>query len=151
MMFCCSHNCAKYNDCVWADINNLTYISDDVEPFDSFGSGVYSYNSQTGKEERKTTTMCENYSMFSDMNVNTLVDAIKKMEKQKMDNLDVNVKITPYIKDKDGRLALDFGKPVVIRSTDDDKVVSIMHDEHQILVSASELRKAIDICSYSRW
>lgn len=68
-----------------------------------------------------------------------------------MDNLDVNVKITPYIKDKDGRLTLDFKQPVVISSTDNDKVVSIMHDEHQILVSASELKKAIDICSYNRW
>ena len=62
-MLCCSHSCEKFKSCGHAYINNPN-IHDNLEPFDKFGSGSYSYNSETQQVERKSWTMCENYNMY---------------------------------------------------------------------------------------
>lgn len=62
-MLCCSTKCKKFDTCGHAYINNPNR-HDNLEPFDIFGHGSYSYNSETEQIERKSWTMCDNYNMW---------------------------------------------------------------------------------------
>lgn len=62
-MLCCSTTCKKFETCGHAYINNQN-VRDNLEPFDKYGSGSYSYNSETQQVECKSWTMCDNYSMW---------------------------------------------------------------------------------------
>lgn len=143
-MLCCSYFCKHYMDCKYSIVNNPG-VNDIIEPFDSFGFGSYTYNSKTKNVDIKSDTICKNYSMY---NLNRK-EEIKEMN----DNLDVNVKITPYCKDSNtASIDLDFDHPVYIHSVwGYDELVELEHDGHKIIVSQSELEKAIRLCTHNRW
>lgn len=145
-MLCCSSYCKYYKDCRHSVINNPE-VRDNIEPFDSFGSGCYTYNSQTHKVEIINYVMCDNYSMYYSR------DSEKKEKKEMNDMLDVSVKITPYNKDPNTtNIDLDFDHPLYIRSVwNYDELVELEHDGHKFIVSQSELEKAIRVCTHNRW
>ena len=145
-MLCCSSYCKYYKDCRHSVINNPE-VRDNIEPFDSFGSGCYTYNSQTNQIDIQTEVLCNNYSMYRG-NIN------KTEEKKEMnDNLTVQVKITPYNKDPNtSNIDLDFDHPLYIHSIYNyDELVELEHNGHKIIVSQSELEKAIRLCTHNRW
>lgn len=62
-MLCCSSYCKYYTKCHHSVVNNPG-VTDTVEPFDSFGYGSYTYNSDTKEVKTENHTMCQNYSMY---------------------------------------------------------------------------------------
>ena len=68
------------------------------------------------------------------------------------DRLDVSAKIYNYVPDRGGRLTLETGKQVEVSSVSDyDTLVRIKYKDLDVVISASELEKAIKICSNNRW
>ena len=138
-MLCCSSTCTKYDKCHYAVKNNPNRI-DNIEPFDSFGSASYTYNSKTNEVEILNNTMCHNYSMF--------ISIDNEEDKEMNDNLRVTVEISDYNKYEDKPF------PVVkIKSVFENDELVIIEGENglSVKVGASELTKAIGCCSHNRW
>ena len=80
-MKCCSESCKYFSKCSWSYVNSPPNAMDQLEPFDRFGSGSYTYNSKTKEVEMHNHYMCENYSMYTndeDFNIlDTLIEQLK--------------------------------------------------------------------------
>lgn len=154
-MLCSSRSCKKYNTCAWADINNVPSTIDNIVEFDRFGSNSYSYDTKTNKYIITRNIMCDNYSQYLDIRSSAediLNDSEQEEQEQNMDNLDVCARIYNYIQGNDHRLTLETGKKVLISSvSENDNLVQIEYKDIKIIVKASELTKAIEVCSKNRW
>ena len=175
-MLCCSDCCPKYKECALACIN-VEYKNrlDQVENLYTYGSCSIQY--VDGEVKMKENYMCgptSNYAMFvpiipeydkifrkfKDLNKYHQVTMDEWMEekekqdkeKEKMnDNIDVRVKVIPYI-DKTGSIEMDFEHPLYVNSVwPHDELVELEHNGHKIIVSESELVKAAKLCSNNRW
>lgn len=62
-MLCCSTLCGRFKTCGHAYINNPN-SHENLEPFDRFGAGSYSYNSETQEVECKSWVICDHFSMY---------------------------------------------------------------------------------------
>ena len=76
-MLCCSIHCEKYNTCGNAAVNHPD-TDENIEPFNCFGWGSYTYNAQTREVRVHHETMCNNFSLYTPLYHQITMDEILK-------------------------------------------------------------------------
>lgn len=144
-MLCCSSHCERYNDCARAMIHNVSK-EEQIENLYSYGScSIQWVDGEIVKNENYICGPAGNWSMFIKW-INPHTE-----EEKKMDNLKICIEITPYVKNYNSGMELDFNHPVQVRSVSQhDELVEITYEGKSFFVSQSELNKAIDLATHFR-
>ena len=162
-MLCCSYDCEKYTECAHACINNPG-STDYVVDWARNGSCSIQYrNGQVVTNENYDCGAIGKYAMYTpyvrltipehyhQVTMDEWMEEKEKQDKEKAkmnDNIDVRVRVIPYTKD----ISLDFDNPLYVNSIwPHDELVELEYNGHKVIVSESELVKAVKLCANNRW
>ena len=164
-MLCCSSDCEKYTQCAHSGINNPGSIEQIIDWARHGSCSIQYKDGRVVKEEHYDCGPTSNYAMYTPYiplesiifpehyHQVTIDEWIKEKdkEKEKMDNIDVRVKVITY-KNNRGAVDMDFDHPLYVHSVPyNDELVELGYEGCTFIVSESELVKAAKLCANNRW